>query len=424
MNKKIVLETPIGVRDYNTTEMLKRSFMLEKITNIFNLYNGKEIDTSIFEFTNILQFKYGEDEKLIFNMKDEKISLRYDLTVPLVRYLIMNKIEKGKFFRIGKVYRCDTPILSKGRLREFYQCDLDIIGSYDLMFSDAECISIINDILHNLEIEKFIIRINNRKIIDTIFKICNVPKKLFNKITSSIDKLDKYDWKYVSDEMCQKGLSNEIIVELESYFTKNLSLTELEEVIKLKKGNLSGIQELQKLFSYLDAYKIKSFEFDLTLVRGLDYYTGTIFEVIVPNTDIGSIAAGGRYDNLINSYSNSMNIPCVGMSIGFERIFLLTNMKSVNKCKVYIVTCGNLDISYKIDLVKKLRENNICCDMSYKKKAKVLDQFQYAEVNDIPFCIILGQDELNKGIYKVRNTQSREEKDIPATDIIEFLLKN
>ncbi len=119
-----------------------------------------------------------------------------------------------------------------------------------------------------------------------------------------------------------------------------------------------------------------------------------------------------------------MNIPCVGMSIGFERIFLLTNMKSVNKCKVYIVTCGNIDISYKIDLVKKLRENNICCDMSYKKKAKVLDQFQYAEVNDIPFCVILGQEELNKGIYKLRNTKSREEKEIPTTEIIDFLLKN
>ena len=422
MSKKITLMTPVGVRDYNPNEMNTRNIMLNKIRNIFELYNGKEIDTSIFEYNDLLQFKYGEDEKLIFNMKDDKLSLRYDLTVPLVRYLIMNKIEKGKFFRIGKVYRCDTPVLNKARLREFYQCDFDIIGNYDLMLTDAECISIINDILLNLEIKDFVIRINNRKIIDSIFKLCSVPKKLFNTITSSVDKLDKHDWVYIKTEMLQKGLEEEIVDKLEEYFNNSISLEELEKLLHTNKGNIVGIEELKKLIEYLNIYQIKSFKFDISLVRGLDYYTGTIYEVVIPGTDIGSIAAGGRYDKLINSYNKTMNIPCVGMSIGFERIFLLCKLKEVNKCKIYIVTCGNIDIKYKLDLLKKLRSLNIGCDMSYKRKAKVLDQFQYAEDNNIPYCIILGEDEISKKIYKVRNTKTREEKEIPFDKILDEII--
>ncbi len=422
--KKITLMTPIGVRDYDPNDMKLRNLMLSKIHNIFELYNGSQIDTSIFEFSNLLQFKYGEDEKLIFNMKDDKLSLRYDLTVPLVRYLIMNKIEKGKFFRIGKVYRCDTPVLNKARLREFYQCDFDIIGSYDLMFTDAECISIINEILTQLEIENFIIRINNRKIIDSIFKLCNVPKKLFNTITSSVDKLDKHDWTYIKTEMLQKGLEEKIIDELENYFNKDINLDELDSLLRSNKGNIVGVEELRKLIEYLNIYEITSFRFDISLVRGLDYYTGTIYEVVIPDTDIGSIAAGGRYDKLINSYNNTMNIPCVGMSIGFERIFLLCKLKQNNKCKAYIVTCGNINIKYKIDLIKKLRINNIGCDMSYKKKAKVLDQFQYAEDNNIKYCIILGEDEINKKVYKIRDTKTRAEEEIPFDKIVNYLINN
>ena len=168
---------------------------------------------------------------------------------------------------------------------------------------------------------------------------------------------------------------------------------------------------------------ITSFKFDISLVRGLDYYTGTIYEVVIPDTDIGSIAAGGRYDKLINSYNKTMNIPCVGMSIGFERIFIQCKLKQVNRCKVYLVTCGNIDIKYKLDLIKKLRNENIGCDMNYNKKAKVLNQFQYAEDNNIPFCIILGQDEISKEMYKIRNTETRDETDIPFDEIINFLNK-
>jgi len=422
MSKKVKLETPIGVRDYGPSNMKIRNFMLDTIRNIFELYNGKQIDTSIFEFKNILQHKYGDDEKLIFNMKDDNIALRYDLTVPLVRYLVMNKIEKGKFFRIGKVYRCDTPVICKGRLREFYQCDYDIIGNYDLMFTDAECISIIYDILTKLGIENFTIRINNRKIIDSIFKLCKVPKKLFSNITSSIDKLDKHDWEYIKNEMVQKGLIINVINSLENYFNKNLNLEELERLLITNKSNIIGIEEIKKLFEYLRVYQIiESVQFDMSLVRGLDYYTGTIFEVIIPGTDIGSIAAGGRYDKLINSYNSSMNSPCVGMSIGFERIFLLCKLTNNTECKVLIVTCGKIDLRYKITLIKQLRYNNIICDMSYKKKAKVLDQFQYAEDNNIPYCILLGQTEISRKVYKVRYTETREETHVPFQNIIFYI---
>ena len=424
MSKKISLGTPLGVRDYCPNDMKIRNFMLETIHNIFELYNGIQIETSIFEFKDLLQYKYGEDEKLIFNMEDNKISLRYDLTVPLVRYLIMNKIERGKFFRIGKVYRCDTPVICKARLREFYQCDFDIIGNNDLMFTDAECICIIHDILSKLGIKNFIIRINNRKIIDSVFKICKVPNKLFSTITSSVDKLDKHDWNYIQKEMIDKGLSINIIDNLKKYFNNNFDIQNLEDLMVFNKANIVGIQEIKKLQEYLEIYGIIDYvKFDLSLVRGLDYYTSTIYETVVTGTDIGSVAAGGRYDKLINSYNNTMNSPCVGMSIGFERLFLLCKLSNYNNCKVLIVTCGNVELKYKLLLIKNLRNNNIKCDMSYKKKAKVLDQFQYAEDNNIPYCIILGSEEISKGVYKVRDTKSRKETDVSFQDIISYIKK-
>ncbi len=423
MEKKLVLDTPAGVRDYNPEEMKIRNFMLETIRNVFELYNSNEIDTSIFEFNKLLQYKYGDDEKLIFNIKNSDISLRYDLTVPLVRYLVMNKIEKGKFFRIGKVYRCDTPIICKARLREFYQCDFDIIGNYDLMFTDAECIYVIYEILTKLGINNFIIRINNRKIIDSIFNICKIPKNLFNSITSSIDKLDKCDWEYIKDEMIQKGLSIEKIDNYKKYFNQNFNIEELNQLFIENKANLSGLQEIKILQDYLNAYEIMNLvKFDISLVRGLDYYTGTIFEVIVPDTDFGSIAAGGRYDKLINSYNKSMNTPCVGMSIGFERVFLLCNKMNENKCKVLIVTCGKIDLKEKLSLAKTLRNAGIGCDMNYKKKARVLDQFQYAEENNILYCILLGENEIKRKIYKIRITKTREEIEIPFEELISYII--
>ncbi len=419
-DQRIKLETPVGVCDYGPDEMIVRNKMLDAIRRVFKLYGGQEIDTPVFELKEILMKKYGEEDKLIYDLMDGKSALRYDLTVPLTRYLVMNKIEKGKFFRIGKVYRRDTPSMNKGRLREFYQCDFDIIGNYDSMFTDAECISIIARSLKNLGINDFFVLINNRKIIDSIFKTCKVPKNLFNKITSSIDKLDKHEWEYVEKEMLEKGLSQNVIDKLSEYFTNLLQFDFIKKNLKSE-----GILEIEKLMEYLDFYGLSDhIEFQISLVRGLDYYTGTIFEVVLPNSDVGSIAAGGRYDKLINTFSK-MSTPCVGLSLGFERIFLELNKVKDNKLSdILIVTCGKVNPVEKIKLANQLRDANLSTEMFYKKKAKPLDQFQYAEDNKIPLCIIIGQQELDDHVYKVRVTKTREEFDINQDSIVDYCITN
>lgn len=430
--KKFEIKTPKGTRDYNPLEMSIREKTFETIKKVFKRHGGVTIDTPIFELRDILTGKYGEDSKLIYDIADqggELCALRYDLTVPFARYLAMNSnIKQIKRYQIGKVYRRDQPQLTKGRYREFYQCDYDIAGIYDPMIPDSEIIRIIYEILNNLNIGDFTIKINHRKLIDGIFEVSGVPEEKFRTICSSIDKLDKTPWEEIRNELIyEKGLSEEIADNINLYVTlkgdSNLieKLSEDDKLIGNEKIK-EGLQDMKLLFTYLEAFSVSDkVSFDLSLARGLDYYTGVIYEAIINKSNIGSVAGGGRYDNLVGMFDQkNRKLPCVGLSIGVERIFTILENKikkekeeiRANEIDIYICSIGENNIVYIMSLVSEMWDNDIKVEFSYKKKSKFLNQIEYCEKNKIPYAIIIGEDEIRDGNVKLKNVEKRDDKGI------------
>jgi histidyl-tRNA synthetase len=334
---------PKGTRDYTPDQMRIREQVFNAIRRVFKRHGGVEIDTPVFELKEVLTGKYGEDSKLIYDLADqggELLSLRYDLTVPFARFLALNAgIGNIKRYHIAKVYRRDQPQLNRGRYREFYQCDFDIAGGYSTMIPDAEVVTIAAEILSDLPIGKFMIKLSHRRLLDAIFDICGVPKEKFRPICSAVDKLDKNTWEEVKAEMVnEKGLSSEVADKIARFVLNQGRPLELWN--KLNDSNLFGnhtvakeaMDELKLLFSYLNAMgTLDHVCFDLSLARGLDYYTGVIYEAVLIDgvAQVGSIAAGGRYDNLVSMFSPSnVQTPCVGVSIGVERVFTIMEMKA------------------------------------------------------------------------------------------------
>lgn len=293
------LKTPKGTKDFGPYEMAIREKVFSTITSIFKRHGAVTIETPVFELREVLMGKYGEDSKLIYDLQDqggEICSLRYDLTVPFARFLAMNKnIKTMKRYQIAKVYRRDQPALTKGRYREFYQCDLDIAGgNFETMVPDAEVLKIVQEVLSALlgNDRQFTIKCNNRKILDGIFKLSGVPEDKFRTACSSVDKLDKMKWDEVKQEMIKdKGLSVES-VEMIGKWVLQKGKTEL--ITALLDSELAsdpqakeGLEEMLVLFKYLDLYEITNdVIFDLSLARGLDYYTGVIFEAVLSSTPI------------------------------------------------------------------------------------------------------------------------------------------
>ena len=350
----------------------------------------------VFELKEILSGKYGEDSKLIYDLSDqggELCSLRYDLTVPFARWLAMNpSIQNIKRYHIAKVYRRDQPAMTKGRMREFYQCDFDIAGNYDIMLPDAEILRIVCEIFDGLGWDgRFLIKINHRGVLDGIFEVCGVPKEKMRTISSAVDKLDKLPWEEVRREMTEeKGLDGEIADRIWTFVQRKggrevLDVLRKEESVTANPTMTKAMDEMDLLFTYLDAFNIlNKVEFNLSLARGLDYYTGVIYEVVTegsappsastrtpqkpppiqksakkenfdedrsndPSVGVGSVAGGGRYDGLVGMFSGKKQIPCVGISFGVERIFSITkarmqaeNSASVrsNEVDVYVMAFG------------------------------------------------------------------------------------
>jgi histidyl-tRNA synthetase len=379
--------------------MFIRDKIFSTITEVFKRHGGVTIDTPVFELKEILSGKYGEDSKLIYDLADqggEICSLRYDLTVPFARWLAMNKdVQQIKRYHIAKVYRRDQPAMTKGRMREFYQCDFDIAGAlYDPMLPDAEIIRIINEVFKALGWEgTFTIKLNHRKILDGIFEVCGVPEDKIRTISSAVDKLDKLPWADVKKEMTEeKGLDAEVADRIGQWVTLKgkrdlLEKLRADEKLAANPSMKQGMDDLDLLFSYLEYFNaLDTVSFDLSLARGLDYYTGVIYEVVTegsapsqtpgaeevqpapkkkgkksttdpdddrsndPSVGVGSIAAGGRYDNLVGMFSGKGQIPCVGISFGVDRIFSITkarmeadkNAAAVrrNEVDVYVMAFG------------------------------------------------------------------------------------
>ncbi|TEB32572.1 histidine-tRNA ligase [Coprinellus micaceus] len=488
--ERLLLKTAKGTRDFGPAEMFCREHIERIVKECFTTYGGSCLDTPVFERKDVLTDKYGEDSKLIFDLKDqggEELALRYDHTVPLARYIAMNggTVTQHKIWQVGKVYRRDNPVVSKGRMREFTQADIDIVGLWDPMVPDAEILSLLCTILTKLDVGEFTIKLNNRKILDGIFEVCGVPADKIRTISSAVDKLDKAPWAEVKKEMTEeKGLDPAVADKIGEYvkLKGGEALLETLTADATLLGNArakEGINEMGILFRLLKAYQvIDKILFDLSLARGLDYYTGIIYEAVVaasappafnqanafatgpasetpassaapthaapkkekkPKKDagpaaedeheidesqvgVGSIAAGGRYDNLVSSFIAGANgilpgskeykkipqMPCVGVSIGMDRIFALVWPKwversvRVKETMVYVISAGDGLLEERISLVRELREAGVKTDFLAKNKPKLNAQFAAGEKDEVPFAIIVGGEELAQGLVTVK----------------------
>ena len=372
--------------------MVIRDKIFSTITEVFKRHGAVTIDTPVFELKDILSGKYGEDSKLIYDLADqggEICSLRYDLTVPFARWLAMNRdVQSIKRYHIAKVYRRDQPAMKKGRMREFYQCDFDIAGTYDPMLPDAEIVRIANEIFEGLGWKgRYTIKINHRKVLDGIFQVCGVPEEKIRPISSAVDKLDKMPWEDVKKEMTEdKGLAEEAADKIGEYVVQKgqrdlLAKLMADQGLMVNESMKAGLADMELLFNYLEAFDaLDNVSFDLSLARGLDYYTGIIWEVVTegsapladtsaataappkpskkpakagadfdedrsedPSVGVGSVAAGGRYDNLVGMFSGKGQIPCVGISFGVDRIFSITKARMAAEKNAELVRNNEVD---------------------------------------------------------------------------------
>jgi len=446
---KLILKTAKGTRDFGPDSMAVRENVLKKIVKVFKCHGAVTIDTPVFELKDVLTGKYGEDSKLIYDLKDqggEILALRYDLTVPFARYCAMNKVQNIKRYQIAKVYRRDNPSISRGRYREFYQCDFDIAGTYDPMVADAECVKIVKDILRSMDVGKFVVKVNHRQILDGIFEVCGVAPDMFRTICSSVDKLDKSPWDEVKKEMVEeKHLDPEIADKIGQYVKRSGGQDLIDELLASDLGQKSksakaGLEDMKLFLKYSDLFGCNDVvSFDLSLARGLDYYTGIIYEAVLTddNTDdkgeeirVGSVAGGGRYDKLVGMFSGQKgskgDVPCVGVSIGIERLFSIME-SNIAKSKalvrqieteVFVASAQKNLMEERMKLCADLWDGGIKAEQSYKKNPKMLTQLQYCEAESIPFALIVGESELQQGIVKLRTIATREEVDIARENVI------
>uniref|UniRef100_UPI00398F4392 histidine--tRNA ligase n=1 Tax=Pristiophorus japonicus TaxID=55135 RepID=UPI00398F4392 len=454
---QFILKTPKGTKDYNPKQMAIRAQAFNTIINCFKRHGAETIDTPVFELKETLMGKYGEDSKLIYDLKDqggELLSLRYDLTVPFARYLAMNKITNIKRYHIAKVYRRDNPAMTRGRYREFYQCDFDIAGQHDAMIPDAECLKIVHEILSELQLGEFLIKVNDRRVLDGMFEVCGVPVDKFRTICSSVDKMDKMAWEEVKNEMvAEKGLAPETADKIGEYVQLNGRtelINKLVQDVKLSQNKmaLEGLNDMKLLFEYLTLFGVEErILFDLSLARGLDYYTGAIYEAVLIQSQadmqtqqnencepvsVGSIAAGGRYDGLVGMFDpKGRKVPCVGLSFGIERIFSIMEQKMeaanqkirTTETQVLVAAAQKKLLEPRMKLVAELWKSGIKAEIMYKKNPKLLNQLQYCEETGIPLVAIIGEQELKDGVVKLRVVSTREEIDVTRENLIEEIKK-
>ncbi|XP_035979670.1 histidine--tRNA ligase, mitochondrial isoform X1 [Halichoerus grypus] len=445
-----IIKTPKGTRDLSPQQMVVREKILDMVVGCFKRHGAKRLDTPAFELKEMLTEKYGEDSGLIYDLKDqggELLSLRYDLTVPFARYLAMNKVKKMKRYQVGKVWRRESPTIVQGRYREFCQCDFDIAGQFDPMIPDAECLKIMCEILSGLQLGDFLIKVNDRRILDGLLAVCGVPESKFHAICSSIDKLDKISWNDVRHEMvAKKGLAPEVADRIGDYVQCHGGVSLVEEMfqdsrLSQNKQALEGLGDLKLLFEYLTLFGIaEKISFDLSLARGLDYYTGVIYEAVLLQTpaqaeesfNVGSVAAGGRYDGLVGMFDpKGHKVPCVGLSIGVERIFAIVEQRlktsgqkiRTTETQVFVATPQKNFLHERLKLISELWDAGIKAELLYKNNPKLLTQLHYCEHMGIPLVVIIGEQELKEGVIKLRSVASREEVAIKRENLVAEIQK-
>ena len=445
---------PKGTRDFSPVEMVRRNYIFETIKEVFRLYGFQPIETPAMENLSTLMGKYGEEgDKLLFKILNsgdfiskvpsetlnEKNStklttyisekgLRYDLTVPFARYVVQYRndlIFPFKRYQIQPVWRADRP--QKGRYREFYQCDVDVIGSNSLL-NEAELVQIIDDVFNRLNIN-IVVKINNRKILAGIAEIIGENERIVD-ITVAIDKLEKIGLEKVNIELAEKGVSNEAILKLQPILAldgnSEEKIQQLENILSTSDVGRKGIEEIKTLFAYLDLLEINSeVELDLTLARGLNYYTGAIFEVKSKDVQIGSVCGGGRYDDLTGIFGMP-DVSGVGVSFGAERIYdVLLQLNAfpentMETTKVLFVNFGEKEQNYCLPTVQKLRKKNVNTEI-FPESAKMKKQMNYANRKQIPFVVLAGDSEINSQKFTVKNMQTGEQNLVSEKELINIL---
>lgn len=441
---------PKGTRDFSQQEMAERNYIFDTIREVFGTYGYRQIETPAMENLSTLLGKYGDEgDKLLYRIlnsgdafagvdMDKPLTpqvcekgLRYDLTVPFARYVVQHQNElcfPFKRFQIQPVWRADRP--QKGRYREFYQCDVDVIGSRSQL-CELELVQIVDKVFSLLGVD-VVIKVNNRKVLTGLAEICGAPDKVVD-ITVAIDKIDKIGLDAVEDEMRSKGLDDAAVAVLEPVLklggTNADKMVTMRSLMKESPTGLKGICELEELFSFVDSAGIRSrVELDLSLARGLNYYTGAIFEVKACDYSIGSICGGGRYDNLTGIFGLP-DMSGVGVSFGADRIYDV--MKGLGKfpeslgtgVRLLFANLGPEDAAYVIPIASALRDRGATVEL-YPDSVKLKKQFDYAERKAIPFMSITGESERVTSRVNIKNLSTGEQRVFGKDDldaIISFL---
>ena len=452
MNKPSI---PKGTRDFSPEEMAKRNYIFDTIKEVYALYGFQQIETPAMESLQTLMGKYGEEgDKLLFRvlnsgdymskLSDEELlernslrlsskicekGLRYDLTVPFARYVVMHRDELQmpfKRYQIQPVWRADRP--QKGRYREFYQCDADVVGS-DSLLNEVELMQIVDTVFTRFGI-RVQIKINNRKILSGIAEVIGEPDKIVD-ITVAIDKLDKIGLDKVNEELKADGISDEAIAKLQPIIalsgTNEEKLQTIREVLADSETGLKGVEETQFILDTLKGSLNNEIQLDLTLARGLNYYTGAIFEVKALDYAIGSITGGGRYDNLTGIFGMP-GLSGVGISFGAERIYDVLNgldlypKEAVNGTKLLFINFGDKETAYCLPVVRACRAAGISTEM-FPDKAKMKKQMSYANAKAIPFVVLAGDNEIAENKFTLKNMTTGEQHLVTTEELISIVSK-
>ena len=436
MSQFIKPRVPRGMRDILPEQMIRRQYVIDVIRDVFEEFGFEPLQTPAMELSEVLTGKYGPDaEKLIYQAGHtggkEDISLRYDLSVPLCRVVAMYpQLPKPfKRYQIDPVWRAERP--QKGRYRQFFQCDADTVGS-DSMLADAENVNLVYQVLSRLGFKQFEISINERKLITGIGQFAGVPTEQLGGLYRSIDKLDKIGLDGVTSELRESNIPEDVIekllrlLQIEGDAEKILS--QLNQQLNDFETACEGISNLKELIDYISILGVPEefYRVNVAMVRGLEYYTGPIYETIVEEPKIGSITGGGRYDELIGSFSKQ-GYPATGTSFGIERIidvmeefdmFPTTVGKTVTQVLMTVFDDDLMEESLK--LATQLRRGGIRTEV-YFRPGKISTQLKYADSKGIPFAVILGSDELEAGKAAVRELASREQKDVPFENLVDHI---
>ena len=426
---------PKGTRDFGPVEMARRNYIFDTIRSVYALYGFQQIETPAMENLSTLMGKYGEEgDKLLFRIQNSgakaaepaEKGLRYDLTVPFARYVVQHREELSlpfRRFQIQPVWRADRP--QKGRYREFYQCDADVVGS-DSLLNEVELMQIVDEVFRRFGI-RVCIKINNRKILTGIAEIIGQADKIVD-ITVAIDKLDKIGLDNVNAELRECGLPEEAIEKLQPIIqlsgTNDEKLATMRQVLASSETGLRGISEVEYVISKLSSLN-SQLELDLTLARGLNYYTGCIFEVKALDVEIGSITGGGRYDNLTGIFGLP-GLSGVGISFGADRIYDVLNQLDLypetvtTSTQLLFVNFGEAEAAYCMPIIAQARQAGIRCEI-YPDATKMKKQMQYANQKQVPFVAIVGENEMAEGKLTLKNMTTGEQQLLTPAELIELL---